>query len=174
MQKYYCWQWKHWSAKPSAQQCMWLLTRNWSLSCDSLMPLVAMHILFCPCPCKVRSRVSDALSQALCNLSLAFPADFTLSYSTAPIHFLANCTLLFERQDHSVRKIDWARDYPSYRYSSFTLWAYLCWRHTCTYCQWPIIEFAKNVSPKNKMATTHVVQIHMHVRFPRSKKMLIM
>ena len=36
---------------------------------------------------------------------------------------------------------------PSYRYSSFTLRAYLCWRYT--YCQWPIIELAKNVSPKN-------------------------
>ena len=28
--------------------------------------------------------------------------------------------------------------FPSYRYSSFTLWAHLCWRHT--YCQWPKIE----------------------------------
>ena len=27
---------------------------------------------------------------------------------------------------------------PSYRYSSFTLQAYLCWMHT--YCQWPIIQ----------------------------------
>ena len=63
------------------------------------------------CPCKVSSRVSDALSQALCNLSLAFLADFTLSDSTALIRFivklfsLASYTLLFvwiERQDHSV------------------------------------------------------------------------
>ena len=66
--------------------------------------------LFCSCPCKVRSWVSDALSQALCNLhvSLAFLADFTLSDSTAPIRFivkLSNYTLLFvwiERQDHSI------------------------------------------------------------------------
>ena len=38
----------------------------------------------------------------------------------------------------------------SYRYSSFTLRAYLCWRDTYSpaFCQWPIIEFAKNVSPK--------------------------
>ena len=59
----------------------------------------------------VRSRVSDALSQALCNLSLAFLADFTLSGSSAPIRFivklfsLTNYTLLFvwiERQDYSV------------------------------------------------------------------------
>ena len=70
-----------------------------------------MRILFCSCPCKVRSRVSDALSQALCNLSLAFLADFTLSDSTTLICFivkpfsLASYTLLFvwiERQDHSV------------------------------------------------------------------------
>ena len=34
---------------------------------------------------------------------------------------------------------------PSYRHSSFTLRAYLCWRHI--YWQWPIIELAMNVSP---------------------------
>ena len=43
----------------------------------------------------------------------------------------------------------------NYRYSSFTLREYLCWRHT--YCQWP--------KKKKK------VQIHRHARFPRSKKM---
>ena len=32
---------------------------------------------------------------------------------------------------------------------------YLCWRHT--YCQWPIIELTKNVSPKNKKATNRTV-----------------
>ena len=40
---------------------------------DSLMfamRIVLFHL------CKVRSQVSDALSQALCNLSLAFLADF--------------------------------------------------------------------------------------------------
>ena len=63
--------------------------------------MLAMRILFCSCSGKVCSQVSDALSQALCNLSLAFLADFTLSDSTAPIHFivklfsLANYTLLF-------------------------------------------------------------------------------
>ena len=56
----------------------------------------------------------------------------------------------------------------SYRHSSFTLRAYLCWRHT--YCQWPIIELAMNVSPKSKTAASHVVQIHTRTRFPRSKK----
>ena len=99
---------------------------------ESLM--LAMRILFCSCLYKVRSRVSDALSQALCNLSLAFVADFTLS-----------------------------------DYNSFTLRVpYLRWRHT--YCQWSIIELAKNVSPKNKIAASHMVQIHTHARFPRSKK----
>ena len=45
--------------------------------------LLVMHILFCSCLCKVCSRVSDALSQALCNFS--FLTDFTLSDSTALI-----------------------------------------------------------------------------------------
>ena len=92
-----------------ACDCTCVVTTNRSLSRNSFM--LAIRILFCYCPCKVCSRVSDALSQALCNLSLAFLADFTLSDSTAPIRFivklfsLANYTLLFvwiERQDHSV------------------------------------------------------------------------
>ena len=64
-----------------------VFTRNRSLSRDSLM--LAMRILFCFCPCKARSRVSDTLSQALCNLSSAFQADITLSDSTAPIRLNA-------------------------------------------------------------------------------------
>ena len=43
--------------------------------------LVTLSCLPCTCLCKVRSRISDTLSQALCNLSLAFLADFTLSDS---------------------------------------------------------------------------------------------
>ena len=91
--------------RSSACNCTCVLTRkSITVSC---LPCT----LFCSCPCKVHSQVSDALSQALCNLSLAFLADFTLSDSTAPICFivklfsLANYTLLFvwiERQDHSV------------------------------------------------------------------------
>ena len=45
--------------------------------------LVTLSCLPCACLCKVHSRISDALSRALCNLSLAFLADFTLSDSTA-------------------------------------------------------------------------------------------
>ena len=125
--------------------------------------------LFCSCRCKVRSRVSDALSQALRNLSLAFLAYFILSDSTAPICFivklfsLANYNLLFawiERQDHSVHIT--ATCLPSYRYSSSTLRATLCRRHT--YCQWPIIELAKNVSPRTKWPlATWSRFIRMHV-----------
>ena len=126
-----------------------------------------MH-LFCSCICKVHSRISDVLSQALCNLSSAFLADFTLSDSTALIHFIA-----FSRKLHcfsfgSKDMITAFTCLPPYRHSSFTLWAYLCWRHT--YCQWAIIKLAMNVSPKNKTATSHVVQIHTHVHFPQSKK----
>ena len=135
----------------SACDCTYVMTRNQSLSLDSLR--LAMRILFFSCPC---SQVSDALSQALCNL--AFLADFTLSDSIAPILFivklfsLASYTLFsFGLKD----KITAFTCLPSYRYSIFTLRAYLCWRHM--YCQWPIIELAKNISPKNKMAASHVV-----------------
>ena len=82
--------------------------RNRSLSRDS--HACHMHAHFVPAHAKFTHEF-DALSQVLCNLSLAFLADFTLSDSTAPIRFivklfsLANYTLLFiwiERQDHSV------------------------------------------------------------------------
>ena len=53
----------------------------------------------------------------------------------------------------------------SYRHSSFTQRAYLCWRHT--YCQWQIIELAMNVSPKNKTSwpffTSWKTHMHMNV-----------
>ena len=52
--------------RSSACDCTCVLTRNRSLSRD--YPMLAMRIVFNgSCPCKVRSRVSDALSQALCN-----------------------------------------------------------------------------------------------------------
>ena len=64
---------------------------------------------------------------------------------------LANYTLLFvwiKRHDHSVH---------------ITGTAALQWGNTFVGgCQWPIIELTKNVSPKNKMAASHVVQIHTH------------
>ena len=92
---------RHWSVKPSVQQCMWLyLCVDKKPNTVSWLSHAFHRILFCSSPCKVCSRVSDALSQALCNLSLAFLADFTLSDSTAPICFvvkllsLANYTLL--------------------------------------------------------------------------------
>ena len=108
---------------------------------------LAMRILFGYCLCKVRSRVSDALWQSLCNLSLAFLA--------ALIRFIpfANYTLIFvwiERQDHSIHMSSVLQVQQLY-----TLWAYLCWRHN--YCQWPIIKLAKKVSPKNKMAANHSI-----------------
>ena len=128
--------------------------------------------LFCSCPCKVHSQVSDALSQALCNLSLAFLADFTLADSTAPIRFIVItvffCKLL------SAFRLD--RKTRSQRSCVFRLadTAALHCGHTFvgghTHCQCPIIELAKNVSPKNKTAASYVVQIRTHVRFPRSKK----
>ena len=115
---------RNWSAKPSAQQCMWLyvlpctfcfvpayaqfVQRFQSLSCfvHSVSPLFAMHIvLFLP----MQSSLTHfwRYSRALCNLPLVFLADFTLSDSTAFIRFIAfaKYTLLFiwiERHDHSI------------------------------------------------------------------------
>ena len=124
---------RHWSVKPSVQQCMWLyLCVDKKPNTVSWLSHAFHRILFCSSPCKVCSRVSDALSQALCNLSLAFLADFTLSDSTAPIRFivklfsLASYTLLFvwiERQDYSVHT-------SVLQVQQFTLRAYLFWRHT--------------------------------------------
>ena len=150
--------------------CTCVLTRNQTPSRDSLM--LAMRILFCSCPCKVCSRVSDALSQALRNLSLAFLADFTLSDSTAPIRFvvklfsLANYTLLFvwiESQDYSVHMSSVLQVQQLYTAGIPLLEAYYQWpfsnNRTCKEC----------LSP-NKVATSNVVLIHTHEHFSRSKK----
>ena len=148
--------------------CTCVLTRNRTPSCDSLM--LAMRILFCSC--KVCSRVSDALSQALCNLSLAFLADFTLSDSTAPIRFivklfsLANYTLLFvwiESQDYSVHMSSVLQVQQLYTAGIPLLVAYY---------QWPFSNnrtHKERLSP-NKVAASNVVLIHTHACFPRSKK----
>ena len=91
--------------RSSACDCTCVLTRiDHCLVTLSCLPCT----FFCSSLCQVRSRVSDALSQALCKLSLAFLADFTLlillpSYVSKVS--LAKYTLLFvwnERHDHSV------------------------------------------------------------------------
>ena len=84
--------------------------------------------------------------------------------------------LNFSRKLHSAFRLDWkTRSQRSHVFHLTGTAALHCghtfvgdWRYT--YCQWPIIELGKNVSPKNKMAASHVAQIHMHARFPRSKK----
>ena len=63
----------------------------------SLLAVHAHSVLFLP----MQRQVSDTLSQALCNLSLAFLADFTLSDSTALIRFIA-----FSRKLHSAFRLD--------------------------------------------------------------------
>ena len=62
--------------------------------------LVTLSCLPCACLCKVHSRISDTLSQALCNLFLAFLDDFTLS-DTALIRFIA-----FSRKLHFAFCLD--------------------------------------------------------------------
>ena len=105
----------------SACDCTCVLTRNWSLSRDSLM--LAMCILFCSCLCKVCSWVSDALSQALCNSSLAFLADFTLSDYTAPI-------CVFSRKLQSAFHLDWKTRLQSSHVFCLTEYSSLHCRHT--------------------------------------------
>ena len=124
-----------------------------------------MRILFCSCRCKVHLGISEALSQALYNLSLVCLADFALSYSTALIHFIAFSHKLhsafIERHDHTVHMSSILQAQQLYTVGIPLLEAY---------CQWPIIELALNVSPKNKTAASHVVHIHRHARFLRGKK----
>ena len=90
-------------------------------------------------------------------------ADFTLSYVFSRKLVTLCFSFELERHDTAFTCL------PSYRYSSFTLRAYLCWRRT--YCQ-SIIELTKNVSPKNKMVTSHVVRKYLRevnrVTKPRS------
>ena len=78
------------------------LRRSSACDCTSVLTridycLVTLSCLPWACLCKVRSQISDALLQALCNLSLAFLADFTPSDSTALIRFIA-----FSRKLHSA------------------------------------------------------------------------
>ena len=128
--------------------------------------MLAIRILFCSYLCKVRSQIFDALSQALCNLSLAFLADFTLSDSTALIRFIAfSHTLLFlwiERHDHRVHMSSILQAQQLYTAGIPLLEAYL-------------LPMANNRTrnerlSKNKTAASHAVKIHTHARFPRSEK----
>ena len=68
-------------------------------------------------PMQVCSRVSDALSQAFCNLSLAFLVDFTLSDSTALIRFTTFSRKLNCSSFGSKDMITVFACLPSYRYS---------------------------------------------------------
>ena len=138
---------------------MYSLLKGFRLShalCILSCSLLVMHILFCSCLCKVRARVSDALSWALCNLS--FLANFTLSDSTVLIRFIAFAnwnTLCFSFGSKDMITVFTCL--PSYRYSSFTLRAYLCWRHT--YCQWPIV-FGTNNHVKSEMLSNRHTHRH--------------
>ena len=86
----------------------------------------------------------------LCNLALAFLADFT-----AFIRFIVFSCI--KRHDHSVHMSSVL--HVQQFYTAGTPF----WRHKLTYCQWPIIELTMNVSPKNKTAASHVAQNHIRV-----------
>ena len=131
--------------------------------------MLAMRILFCSCLCKVCSQISDALSQALCSLSLAFLAGFTISNSTALIRFIT-----FSRKLHSAFCLD--RKIRSQRSHVFHLTGTAALHCGHTFVGAYLLPIGNNrthnVFPKNRTAASHVVQIDMHVRFPRSKKWL--
>ena len=163
---------KHWSAKPSAQQCMWLyllpcLCRVCSKVSDSLM--LALRILSCSFLRTVCSKVSDScyvhsvlflLMQSsltsfwcsftgLVQLIFSFPSWFHTIwlYCSHAFHsFLSQNIVGFSFGLKDM--ITAFTCLPLYRYSSCTLRPYLCWRHT--YCQWPIFKLTKNVFPNNK------------------------
>ena len=121
---------------------------------------------FVSCLCKVRSRVSDALSQPLCNLPLAFLADFTPSDSTALIRFIAfSCKIR-----HSAFRLDrktWSQSSALQVQQFYTVGIPLLEAYS--------LPMANNRTrnerlSQEQMAASHVVQIHTHARFPRSKK----
>jgi len=119
--------------RSSACDCTCVLTRNRSLTRDSLILACHAHsVLFLPVQSSLTSFWHSL--KGLCNLSfIAFLADFTLSDSIALMRFIA-----FSRKLHSAFHLpDWKtwsqrlhHGLPPYRYRSFTLWAYLCWRHS--------------------------------------------
>ena len=88
--------------------------------------------LFHSCPCKVRSRVSDTLSQALCNLSLAFLAPWW------------QCSTLLSENLHTNQEFIAGRVCNSHMVSIPTIWIgwhsnqqwiclagmYLTWSHS--------------------------------------------
>ena len=122
--------------------------RNRTLSHDSCLPCA---FCFVPAYAKFAHEFLTLFHRPCATYLLAFLADFTLSDSSAPIHFvvelfsLANYTLLFvwiERQ----AMITAFTCFPSYRYSSFTLAIPLLE----AYCQWPFSELAKSISPRTK------------------------
>ena len=116
--------------------------------CILSLSLLAMRIvLFLP----MQSLLTSfwCFFTGLVQLTFSFPSWFHTIwfYCSHTFHsFLLQNTLCFS---FGSKDMITAFTYlPSYRYSSFTLRECLCWRNT--YCQWPIYELAKNVSPKNK------------------------
>ena len=91
----------------------------------------------CDCTC-VLTRTDHCLVTPSC-----FHAHSVLSLPTGVHSLLSQITLCFSFGLKDM--ITAFTRLPSYRHSSFTLRAYLCWRHI--YCQWPVIELAMNVSP---------------------------
>ena len=107
-------------------------TRLWLPSLVALM--LAMRILFCSTLCKVCLQSFWCSFTGLVQLTVGFSSWFHsiwFYYSHMFHSFLSQITLCF-----SFGLKDMITAFTrllSYRYSSFTMRAYLCWRHT--YCQ---------------------------------------
>ena len=98
----------------------------------------------CDCTC-VLTRI-DQIDHCLVTLPClpcAFCCLVIFSFPSWFHSFLSQITLCFSFGSKDM--ITAFTCLPSHKHSSFTLRAYLCWRHI--YCQWPIIELAMNVSP---------------------------
>ena len=99
----------------SACDCTCVLIRNRSLARDSL--ILAMHILFCFCLCKVCSRVSDA-PKGLCNVPLAFRTNRKRS-SFATKHFQRKSLKIFDLHPPLRRLVSFV--------ARIIMWKVRCW-----------------------------------------------
>ena len=136
--------------RSSACGCTCVLTRNYrSVSRDSLM-LAMRIVLFLPMQSSLKSFWHSITG--LVQLIFSFPSWFhtpLLSYVSC---FLSQITLC---HDHSVHMSSVLQVQQLYTAGIALLEAYL-------------LPLSNN--QQSKIATSHVVQIHMHARFPWSKK----
>ena len=156
----------------------------WWLEIDHC--LVTLSYLLCAfcfvsaCTKFAHEFLPDAFERVV-QLIFSFPSWFHTIwfYCSHAFHsFLSQITLCFSFG--SKDKITVFTCLQSYRYSSFTLRAYLCWRHTV------LLPMTNNRTRKERLSWSRIARLyarlrlsqvrtktrfrHMHARFPRSKK----